>query len=74
MNVEVEIDTDSERIRPINSEVERLWADTSKVRDLFKWQPTFVGREGFKRGLAETIEWFTDGDNLEQYKPGNYNV
>ncbi len=54
MNVEIEIVTDENRLRPENSEVERLWADNTKARELFGWTPAYGGREGFKRGLAET--------------------
>ena len=74
MNTKVEIKVESERSRPINSEVNRLWADTSKASKLFNWQPTFGGRDGFKRGLAQTIEWFSNKNNLKQYKSGSYNV
>ncbi|MEK7355292.1 MAG: NAD-dependent dehydratase, partial [Bdellovibrionota bacterium] len=56
------------------SDVERLWADNSKARDLFIWLPVYAGREGFKRGLGETVEWFTDGANLRSYKADIYNL
>jgi dTDP-glucose 4,6-dehydratase len=74
MNVEVEIITDEVRLRPENSEVERLWADNSKAKKMFGWQPAYAGREGFKRGLAETAEWFSHPDNLRGYKADIYNV
>lgn len=74
MNADVEIITDEVRLRPENSEVERLWADNSKARQLFGWQPGYGGYEGFKQGLAETIEWFTQSDNLRGYKSDIYNI
>ena len=74
MNVEIEIITDEERLRPENSEVERLWADNTKAKKLFGWQPNYGGREGFKRGLTETAEWFTQADNLSGYKANIYNI
>ena len=74
MGVEVEVVTDEARIRPENSEVQRLWADNSKARELFGWQPTYTGREGFKRGLAETAAWFKQPANLGGYKTNIYNV
>jgi NAD dependent epimerase/dehydratase len=74
MNTEIEIITDEARLRPENSEVERLWADNTKVRQLFGWQPTYSGREGFKRGLAETAEWFKNPANLADYKTDRYNI
>jgi NAD dependent epimerase/dehydratase len=74
MNAEIDIITDEDRLRPENSEVERLWADNAKAKQLFGWQPGYVGREGFKRGLAETAEWFAQPDNLRAYKTDIYNL
>lgn len=74
MNAEIEIITDEERMRPENSEVERLWADNTKATELFGWQPSYGGREGFKRGLTETAEWFFRLENLRGYKSDIYNI
>jgi dTDP-glucose 4,6-dehydratase len=74
MGVSIDLISDEERIRPKNSEVERLWAENAKAKELFEWQPTYGGREGFKRGLVETIDWFTQPDNLRSYKSDIYNV
>ncbi|TKB74968.1 MAG: SDR family NAD(P)-dependent oxidoreductase [Nitrospira sp.] len=74
MNTKIEIITDEARLRPENSEVERLWANNSKARQLFGWQPSYEGREGFKRGLTETAEWFLNPRNLIGYKAGRYNI
>ncbi len=74
MNTEIEIVTEEDRLRPANSEVERLWADNSKARQLFGWQPSYGSRDGFKRGLAETAEWFLNPANLASYKSDIYNL
>jgi NAD dependent epimerase/dehydratase len=74
MNASIEIETDEVRLRPDKSEVERLWADNSKARELFGWQPAYGGREGFKRGMAETARWFQDPNNLARYKSDRYNT
>ena len=74
MDVEIEFVTDDQRIRPDKSEVERLWADNSKARELAGWQPEYGGKEGFRRGLAETVGWFTDPENLIKYKANIYNL
>jgi dTDP-glucose 4,6-dehydratase len=74
MGVDIEIKTDEIRLRPEKSEVDRLWADNSKAKKLTRWEPTYGGKEGFRRGLAETIAWFIDPANLKQYKTGIYNV
>ena len=74
MGTSVEIVSDEIRLRPENSEVERLWADTTKAKEFLDWKPSYGGREGFQRGLAETIEWFTQTENLRSYKSGIYNL
>jgi dTDP-glucose 4,6-dehydratase len=74
MSAKVEVITDEVRLRPENSEVERLWADNAKAKKLFGWQPIYGGYEGFKRGLFETAEWFSRPDNLRLYKADIYNI
>lgn len=74
MEIDLEIETDDVRVRPEKSEVERLWADNSKAKTLLGWEPKYGGKEGFKQGLKETIEWFTDEKNLSQYKADVYNI
>lgn len=68
MNASVEIETDPERLRPLKSEVERLWADATKARTLLGWQPCYEGKEGFEKALVKTIEWFLNQDNRAGYK------
>jgi dTDP-glucose 4,6-dehydratase len=74
MGRQIAIRVDEERLRPDASEVERLWAATEKAKALTDWQPQYAGREGFKRGLAETIAWFKDPRNLAGYDPSRYQV
>ncbi len=74
MNVDLEIATDQQRLRPQNSEVERLWADNTKAKKLLGWEPLYGGKEGLRRGLSETIDWFTNPNNLKQYKSNIYNI
>lgn len=74
MGKKITIETEDKRIRPEKSEVERLWADNTKARELLKWEPNYGEVEGLKRGLEETIDWFTNPSNLRQYKAGIYNV
>ncbi len=74
MNTKIEIITDEARMRPENSEVERLWAANAKAKELFNWSPEYGGLDGFKRGLSETIDWFTQTENLKNYKSNIYNV
>ena len=74
MGVDVEIETDDERLRPEKSEVERLWADNAKAKHLLGWEPDYGKRDGFKRGIKETVEWFINQDNLKKYKADVYNI
>lgn len=74
MGQSVDVQLDEERVRPVASEVERLWADNAKAKKLCGWQPEYAGLEGFKRGLRETIDWFVQPANLARYKTGLYNI
>jgi len=74
MRLDVDIQSDDERIRPDKSEVERLWADNRKALELTAWQPAYGGGDGFKRGLEETIDWFAQPENLRLYKADRYNI
>lgn len=65
---EVKILCDEERIRPDKSEVNRLWADNRKIKELTGWQPQYTLEEGLK----ETIHWLKG--NLDTLKVDIYNV
>lgn len=68
----VQIVTDDQRLRPEASEVERLWADSSALHALTGWEPEYGAGPGFRRGLQQTIDWFTDPANLARYKTDRY--
>jgi dTDP-glucose 4,6-dehydratase len=74
MGVSPEFAVERERLRPEASEVERLWADNRKAAALLGWRPAFGGREGFKRGLARTIDWFRNPENLKLFRPERYQL
>lgn len=74
MGANITITTDEERMRPEKSEVNRLWADNQKAKELLGWAPKYGGKDGLKRGLKETAEWFTNPENLKQYKADVYNI
>ncbi len=74
MNTDVEILSDEERLRPEKSEVERLWASNKKAKTLLDWEPQYGSLKGFKRGLTETINWFSERENLKGYKADVYNI
>jgi dTDP-glucose 4,6-dehydratase len=63
-----EIVCDEQRLRPQNSEVERLLACNRKAHDLLGWTP----RVDLEEGLRRTIAWFEQ--HHERYKSNLYNV
>jgi len=68
LNAKIRIEKEEKRGRPEKSEVERLWADNKKAKELLGWSPKYTLEEGLKG----TVEWFKT--NLHLYKPEIYNV
>jgi len=68
LNVKIEIISDEQRIRPDNSEVERLVCNNHKIKINTNWTPVY----NIEKGLFETIDWIKQ--NLNYYKPELYNV
>lgn len=59
---------EDKRVRPEQSEVLVLLANTDKASKLFKWKPSYT----FKKGLEETVASIEE--HLGLYKTGLYNV
>jgi len=74
MGTKIAIKESSERVRPADSEVERLLADNQKAKELMKWSPKNSGEAGLRLGLIQTIEWFRDPENLKKYPSDGYVV
>jgi NAD dependent epimerase/dehydratase len=74
MGKNIQFELDEERVRPEKSEVERLFASYEKAKNTMGWEPRYGGEEGFKKGLAKTIEWFLNKGNLSKYKIDRYNI
>lgn len=72
MGRHVEIVEDPQRLRPKDSEVERLWAANDKAGELCAWQPNYAGVDGLREGLRRTAEWFQRPENLAGYRPDTY--
>lgn len=68
INPNAKIITDEDRLRPENSEVNRLLGSNKKIKELTGWEPQYT----LKDGLAETIEFLRE--NLDSYKPDIYNI
>jgi NAD dependent epimerase/dehydratase len=65
---DVEIVTDTERIRPGGSEVERLLCDNTRARDWAAWKPEYSLEDGLRR----TAEWVEQ--NLSSLRTRGYHV
>lgn len=74
MNYDVEVVSADVRMRPKNSEVDRLLAANERAKDLLDWTPEFGGLQGFRRGLEATISWFSNPENMKRYAPTKYIV
>lgn len=70
INNEAKIVNEPERMRPEKSEVERLLGSNQKLLQHTNWKQQY----SIEQGLAETIKWFSNKENLRQYKADIYNV
>ena len=70
MGVDIEIETDDQRLRPASSEVERLRCDNSLIRELIGYKP----QTDIEQGLTNTIAWFRKPENLARYDAEAYNL
>lgn len=70
INPSAKIKIDDVRLRPENSEVEKLLGSNEKIKKLTKWRPRYT----LEKGLEETIDWFRNKRNLKLYKTNIYNV
>ncbi len=62
--------SDDQRLRPEKSEVERLHGSNKKIMELTNWSQKI----SLDEGLKITSEWFSNPDNLKQYKSNIYNI
>ena len=74
MNVELDIVTDDQRLRPESSEANRLFGVNSLLLQLTAWEPRYGGLDGFREALESTAEWFSFLANLTLYRPSSYSV
>lgn len=74
MQSKLQIISDEDRLRPVLSEVDRLWCDNAKAKELLNWEPKYSGKAGLESGLKKTIEWFCSPENMKQYKPEIYAI
>ena len=68
MNRDIPIALEGARLRPENSEVDRLCADSRKGQSILGWTPKY----SLEDGLAATVEWIRE--NSERYRTDIYVV
>jgi len=68
LDASVDVESDSQRIRPEESEVQRLVCDNSRIRQWTGWRPEY----GLEAGLIETIDWTKR--HLDAFKPSVYSI
>jgi dTDP-glucose 4,6-dehydratase len=65
---EAKVIFDPARLRPPRSEVERLLADTTRMKEITGWQPSVTLEDGLRR----TVDWISDHFSL--YRPEVYAI
>lgn len=70
INPNAKIILDEQRVRPEKSEVFRLYGSNKKIKANTNWEP----RYSLTEGIAETVEWFKNPENLVKYKSDVYNI
>ncbi len=68
INPNAKIVCDEIRLRPENSEVNRLLGSNKKIKELTNWEPKY----SLEEGLKETIEFLKN--NMDKYKSDIYNL
>lgn len=62
----------SERLRPKNSEVDKLLACNKKAIQLLNYSPKVVSKKSFFNALKKTYNWYSINQNLPIYKTSDY--
>lgn len=68
INPNATIICDEQRLRPENSEVNRLLGSNKKIMELTNWKPQY----NLEKGIAATIDWIRS--HLQNYKSDIYNI
>jgi nucleoside-diphosphate-sugar epimerase len=67
---DIKVEEDQQRLRPEKSEVFRLFGSNQKLMEYTDWKPKYT----LDAGLKETIEWFSQPQNIAGYKSDIYNL
>ena len=70
INPTAKIIQDGVRLRPSKSEVFRLYGSNEKIIQFANWKPKY----SLDEGLRQTIEWFSQNENIKKFKANIYNL
>lgn len=70
INPKARIAADKKRVRPVDSEVERLNGSSEKLKRLTGWQARYT----LEKGLEETVAWYRKNADMRLFKPDIYNI
>ena len=70
INPQARIVQEEQRLRPSKSEVFRLYGSNEKIMKLTDWKQQY----SFDQAIKETVGWFSNSENLKQYKHDIYNI
>lgn len=74
LGFKINIQKDLKRTRPKKSEVDRLYANNKKAKNILNWTPKYsTKKKGFEDALRKTINWFSDKENIRHYKINIFN-
>jgi NAD dependent epimerase/dehydratase len=68
INPKAYVVTEEQRMRPDRSEVYRLVGSSEKLYQHTRWRPGI----SIEKGLADTITWFHQGNNIDNYRNIGY--
>ena len=68
INPNAYIVNDDKRMRPVNSEVNRLLGSNRKILEITEWKPQY----SFEKGIEKTIEFYKN--NMDRFKSDIYNI
>ena len=70
MDTNLSISSSKMRLRPENSEVEKLICDNTKLLKYTPWKPEYT----LEKGIRKVIKWMENTENLSLFKSDKYNV
>lgn len=74
LNIKLKVIVDKKRIRPKNSEVNRLLSNNKKAKKLLNWEIKYKGINGFKKGIEKTLGWIDNNQEIFLKESNKYTI